>query len=177
MNLSWYAIEVAYKKEEAVAGILKQKNYESYLPMHKIRKVWSDRIKVMPVPLFAGYVFCRFDTEQRWLPILTTPGVRQIVSVGKTPAAIPDYEIEAIRTAVRSGAPLAPVDTLEEGMPVLVTRGPFTGIEGSFLRYQGQDRLVLSITLIRRSVLVEIDRALIEPLGRPRHFADRLRTA
>ncbi len=121
------------------------------------------------MPLFSGYVFCRFDIEQRWLPILTTPGVRQVVSVARVPEAVPDSEIEAIRTVIRSGTPLAPVDMLQEGMPVLVTRGPFAGIEGSFLRYQGKDRLVLSITLIRRSALVEIDRALVEPLSHAKY--------
>lgn len=175
MQLKWYAIEVAYKKEETAAEALEKKSYEVYLPMHLVRKVWSDRIRAVSMPLFSGYVFCHFDIEQRWLPILTTAGVRQIVSVGKVPVAIPDSEIEAIRAVIHSGIPLAPADMLQEGMPVLVTRGPFAGIEGSFLRYQGRDRLILSITLIRRSVLVEVDRALVEPLSRSAQAVGRPR--
>jgi transcription antitermination factor NusG len=163
-SLHWYAIEVAYKKERIVASALTEKNYECYVPMYETRKVWSDRIKVTSAPLFGGYVFCRFDVEQRWLPILVTPGVRQVVSVDRIPSSIPDHEIDAIRTALESGLPIEPCQRLQEGDPVLVTRGIFAGVEGRFVRYRGRDVLILSVSLIQQSLAVEIDRAYVEPI-------------
>jgi transcription antitermination factor NusG len=161
-GLQWYAVEVASRKEKLVASAVADKGYECFLPEQKIRRVWSDRIKVTSVPLFGGYVFCRFDARHR-LPVLVTPGVRGIVGTGKLPAPIPQWELDAIRVALRNGFDLEPCSRLQEGDRVVVTKGPLCGIEGTFLRHRGQDRLVLSVSLIQRSVAVEIDRAYVEP--------------
>lgn len=167
-NLHWYALEVAYKKEESVALALSQKGYATYVPLYDLRKVWSDRIRKITVPLFSGYVFCQFDVNSRWLPVVLTPSVRQVVSVGRVPAAIPDCEIDGIRAVISSGIPIEPTAQLKQGSRVLVMRGPFAGVEGSFLREQGRDRLIVSISCIQRSVLVEIDSACVEPIKETR---------
>jgi len=67
-----------------------------------IKQLWSDRVKVVAQRLFPGYLFCRLDPRQRWLPVLTTPGVVSIVGTGKEPIAIPETEIETVRQIVRS---------------------------------------------------------------------------
>jgi transcription antitermination factor NusG len=161
---SWYAVEVAYKKELVVASALGHKSFECYVPLYESRKVWTDRIKVVSLPLFSGYVFCRFDPNGKRLPILMTPFVRQVVSINREPAPIPDAEIDGIRLALESGAAVEPCERLQSGSRVTVSKGPFTGFEGDFVRYQGKDRLILSISLINRAVAVEIDRAFVEPL-------------
>lgn len=102
------------------------------------------------------------------MPILTTPGVRQFVGLGGEPEPIPDIEIESIRLALESGAALEPCDRLETGNRVLVKCGAFEGVEGSFVRYQGKDRLILTVSLIQRSVAVEIDRAWVEAISETR---------
>jgi transcription antitermination factor NusG len=161
--LQWYALEVAWQKEKLVSSVLSEKGYECFLPLYPKRSVWSDRIKVTSVPLFRGYVFSRFDAQYR-LPILITPNVRAIVGNGKIPAAVPERDLEAIRAALRNGLAVEPCDQLHEGDAVRVIRGPLTGVEGSFIRYRGACRLMLSISLINRSVAVEMDRLSIEPL-------------
>lgn len=164
----WYAIEVTYRKEKAVAEALYRKGFECYLPLYESRRAWSDRIKVMSVPLFGGYLFCRLEPESRRMPILMTPGVRQFVGLSGEPEPIPDIEIESIRLALESGVPLEPCDRLETGNRVLVKCGAFEGVEGSFVRYQGKDRLILTVSLIQRSVAVEIDRAWVESVSETR---------
>jgi transcription antitermination factor NusG len=159
----WYALEVVTRKESQVAQAVADKGYECFLPLFHVRKTWSDRVKVTPIPLFRGYVFSRFDARFK-LPILVTPGVRDIVSIGRIAAPIPDSEIEAIQAVVRGGLMLEPCEGLHEGDPVIVTVGPLCGVEGKFLRYRGRDRLMLSISLIQRSVAVEIDRLCVKPL-------------
>jgi transcription antitermination factor NusG len=164
-HVEWYAIQVASKKEKLVASVLVEKGYESFVPLYPKRTIWSDRTKVTSVPLFAGYVFSRFDVRYR-MPILVTPNVQTVVGHGKTPEAIPERAIEAIRLALRNGFPVEPYDSLKEGDVVRVTKGPLTGVEGIFIQYRGSCRLILSVALIQRSVAVEIDRLCVEPVNR-----------
>jgi transcription antitermination factor NusG len=172
-HLSWYAIQVTAKKEKLVASVLAEKGYECFLPLYPKRSMWSDRVKVTSVPLFIGYVFSRFDVQCR-LPILVTPNVRAVVGNGKIPAAIPGQDLDAIRIALQNGFPVEPYDCFQEGDVVRVTKGPLTGVEGSFLHYRGSSRLILSVPLIQRSVAVEIDRLCVEPVSR-RSTADHRR--
>jgi len=160
-HLSWYAIHVAAKKEKQTTTMLLQKGYECFLPLHAKRTTWSDRLKVTSAPLFAGYVFSRFDIQHR-LPILMTPNVYGVVGAGKRPIAVADSDLDAIRTALQNGMVLEPYDSLQKGDSVRVTKGPLTGFEGIFVRYQGGCRLILSVSLINRSVAVEIDRLCVE---------------
>jgi transcription antitermination factor NusG len=162
-HLAWYAVEVTCQKEKLVASVLSEKGYECFLPVYPKRTVWSDRIRVTSVPLFSGYVFSRFDAQFR-LPILVTPGVRAIVGHGKVPAPVPDHDLEAVRIVLGNGLPIEPCERLQEGDRVLVTKGPLAGIEGSFLRHRSGYRLILSVSLIERSVAVEIDRSCVEPI-------------
>jgi transcription antitermination factor NusG len=164
-HLGWYALQVASKKEKLVASVLTEKGYECFLPLYPKRTAWSDRIKVTSVPLFLGYVFSRFDVRAR-LPILVTPNVYAVVGNGKIPAAIPEQDLEAIRVALHNGFSIEPYDCLQEGDLVRVTKGPLTGIEGSFVKYRGSCRLILSVPLIQRSVAVEIDRLCVDPIAK-----------
>lgn len=139
-----------------MADYLRGKGYEYFLPMCKGRRRWSDRIKEVQSPLFPGYLFCRFNPQNR-LPILKTPGVNQIVGYNRTPVAVDEEEINAIRTLVASGLPNYPHPFLELGNRVRIEAGALRGLEGILLEVKGKRRLVLSITLLQRSVAVEID--------------------
>jgi transcription antitermination factor NusG len=161
-HFAWYAIQVASRKEKQTATVLSEKGYECFLPLYSKRTMWSDRIKKTTVPLFAGYVFTRLDVRFR-LPILVTPYVQGIVGHGKVPVAVSEEDLEAVRTALRNGVPIEPCDSLHHGDAVRVIKGPLAGLEGSFVRYHRGFRLVFSVSLINRSVAVEMDRACVEP--------------
>lgn len=152
----WFALQVRTRYEAGVAGYLHGKGYEYFLPMHKARKRWSDRIKEVNSPLFPGYLFCRFDPLNR-LPILKTPGLTQIVGYNHVPVAVDQEEINAIRTLVASGLPNHPCSFLELGNRVRIEEGALRGLEGVLLEVKGKRKLILSITLLQRSVAVEID--------------------
>jgi len=102
-SLRWYAVETQPRVEKAVCSVLRNKGYELFLPLYQSRRRWSDRIKELELALFPGYLFCRLSAGQRTLPLLTTPGVRRIVGVGRTPVPIPDEEIAAVQAIMRSG--------------------------------------------------------------------------
>lgn len=158
MNQSWYAVQVAGRQELVVGLQLKMKGYEEFVPVYNQRRAWADRVKHVPTALFQGYVFCRLNINERLLPLFTTAGVIRIVGAGRNPIAIDDVEIESLRTAIASGARLEPFPSTPVGQRVLLTEGPLAGCEGVVEQVKNTWRLVVSITLLQRSVAVEIDR-------------------
>ena len=159
----WYALWVRSRHEKSVAEILDSKGFETFLPLHTSRRRWSDRIQEVELPLIPGYVFCRFDANCR-LPILTTPGLVQIVSAGKTPQAVDEGEMQSLITAVRSGVHLQLWPFLKSGQRVSIEEGPLRSLEGVLITTKGSDQLILSISLLQRSVAVAVDRRWVRPL-------------
>ena len=163
-NHPWYAIRVQSKFENLASTALRGKGYEEFLPLYRSRRRWSDRVKELDLPLFPGYLFCRFDVHDRLLPILTTSGVIAIVGAGKTPIPIADEEIATIRAVLGSGLAAQPCPFLNVGAGVYIERGPLAGIEGIVTNLNKKYRLVISVTLLQRSVAVEIDREWARPI-------------
>jgi transcription antitermination factor NusG len=160
----WYAIRVRSKFEQTVSAALSGKGYDQYLPLYRSRRTWSDRAKDLDLPLFPGYLFCRFDVQVR-LPILTTIGVISIVGTGRIPVAVSDQEIDAIQTMTRSGLHLQSWPHLAIGSRVVIEQGPLKGLEGVALDIKKKYRLFVSVPLLQRSVSVEIDREWVRPLS------------
>jgi transcription antitermination factor NusG len=163
MSYPWFALQVRSRYENLVATQLTGKGYEWFLPIYKCRRRWSDRFKEIERPLFPGYVFCRLDLLNR-LPILTIPGVALIVGIAKTPVPIDEAEIAAIQAVVKSEIPSQPWPFLKIGQRVRIEYGPLCGLEGILLDFKGQHRLVLSVTLLQRSVAVQVEGAWVTPL-------------
>lgn len=162
--IDWFALQVRAQHEKVVAAHLSGRDFEWFLPLYKRRRQWSDRIKEVETPLFPGYIFCRFNPQNR-LPILTTPGVVQIVGYNRFPVPIEEGEISAIKALVASGLPNQPWPFMEIGDRIRIASGPLCGIEGILVAFKGRHRLVVSVKLLQRSVAVEIDSALVFPEG------------
>ena len=158
---AWFALQVKPRHEKSVSLALKMKGYEEFLPLYTAKHRWSDRYKEIKRPLFAGYTFCYFDPERR-LPILQTAGVRAIVGFGDGPIAVNEQEIEAVQAIIQSGLSAVPYPDIEVGETVRLKDGPLCGLEGVLKQYRDSDRLVVSVTLLKRSVAVEIDRAWVD---------------
>jgi transcription antitermination factor NusG len=164
----WYALRIRPQHEKVVARALRNKGYEEFLPLYRYKRRWSDRFKEIESPLFPGYVFCRFDVHNR-LPILVTPGVVLIVGIGKIPLPVDDDEIAALQTVVKSGLQAQPWPFLKIGQRVRIERGSLEGVEGILVAIKRPYRLVISITLLQRSVAVEIEHDWASPVG-PAHL-------
>jgi transcription antitermination factor NusG len=162
-SFPWYALQVRTRYERAVAGYLTGFDYEWFLPVSKDRKHWSDRIKQLESPLFPGYLFCRFDVQKR-LPILKIPGVMQIVGYNRQPISVDESEIAAIQTLVASGVPNQPCSFVEIGDRVRIASGPLRGLQGILVESRGRHKFVLSVSLLQRSVAVEIDSMSVTPV-------------
>jgi transcription antitermination factor NusG len=161
----WYALSVKPRHDKTVAHVLDTKGYRTFLPTYKKRSKYGSHTKETELPLFPGYVFCRLDPVVR-LPILMTPGVVQILGVGRMPVPVDESEIASLRSAVMAGVPLQPYPQFQTGQKVRVVEGALAGVEGTVMNLKQGPRLVLSVTLLQRSVLLEIDcdRFQIEPV-------------
>ena len=161
-NSSWFALAVVPRKEKVTAETLRMKGYENFLPLYTVRRQWSDRVQNVSLPLFPGYIFSRFDPAVR-LPILKIPSVLSIVGLGKTPEPIPEIEIGALQTVCKAGIHAVPCPFLTVGAKVRMNEGPLAGVEGILVEAK-ETRLILSVSLLQRSIAVEVDREWIAPV-------------
>jgi transcription antitermination factor NusG len=160
----WFALYTKTHHEKRIASMLRGKGYAEFLPLYWSRHRHSGRFQDVQLPLFANYVFCRFNPAQR-LPILTTPGVFFIVGGVKGPEPIVESEIEALQSIVSAGLRTQPWPFLQSGDRVSLLEGPLRGTEGIIESTKGECRLIISITLLQRSVAVEVDRRWVKPIG------------
>ncbi len=162
---AWYAVRTKPRHEKAVAKALQALGHECFLPLRRECRKWSDRVRTTEFPLFPAYVFCRFCWERR-LPILTTPGVVSIVNFGSKPAPVDPAEIVSLQKAIASGMFLRAQSFLVPGARVRIERGALEGVEGILSAHKNIHRLIINITLLHRSVAVEIDRESISEVLR-----------
>jgi transcription antitermination factor NusG len=125
------------------------------------RHQYARRTREFELPLFPGYLFCHLDPAAR-LPILTTPGVLRLIGAGRTPIPVEDGEITALQRAVEAGVPMVPCPYWQTGQSGRINSGPLTGVEGIVVSARHPVRLVLSVSLLHRSVLLEIDSACVD---------------
>lgn len=159
----WYAIHTRSRHEKVVRDQLAAKAITHLLPLHHKRSKWKDRVKMIEVPLFGGYIFAHFALQNK-LQVLQTVGVVRLVGLNGTAEPVPDEQIETIRKMVEYDLPYDPHPYLQEGMLVRVMRGPLQGAEGILIEKKKNYRFVISIDLIQKAVAVDIDSADVEPI-------------
>ena len=160
----WFALQVRTRWESSTAVLLSGKGYQTFLPTYKVRKRWKGKMREVDAALFPGYVFCNFDAQKR-LPVLITPGVISVVGQGRIPQPVEHREIEAIQTIVASGLRAEPWPYLEIGQKIRIEQDVLQGLEGILINFKGNQRIVVSVSLLRRSVALEIDRNCVTPVG------------
>jgi transcription antitermination factor NusG len=174
-SYQWFALAVKPRFDKAVCRALEVKGYETFLPLYKKHHNYGARSKDCELPLFPGYVCCRFDIQMR-LPVLTTPGVIQVLGAGNVPIALSNVEINSLQTAIKAQIPVQPFPYVDVGHRVRINSGFLAGVEGIVISCKHRLRLVLSITLLQRSVLLEIDRDQVSTEAAPDWREGGLRT-
>jgi transcription antitermination factor NusG len=152
----WYAVQVKGRQETQISQVLRFKGYETLVPVYKAKKKWSDRNKIVELPLFPGYIFCRLDPQVQG-KIISTPGVRSIVGFGRGPVPVREDEIASLKILMESGAECGPHAFFYAGQEVEVVGGPLTGVKGVVVSNGRKTRIVISVELIQGSVVVEVD--------------------
>lgn len=159
----WLALQVAPQHEKKVATILEYKGFQQFFPTYKSKRRWSDRIQVLILPLFPGYIFCR-SRRSRVAAILATPGVTRIVSFGGRPCPVADEDITTLQAMVSNGVDPRPFPYLSYGQRVrIVQQGSLFGIVGILTKAKNRTRLVVSVDMIAKSISIEVDHRDVVP--------------
>jgi transcription antitermination factor NusG len=154
---AWYAIRTRSRHEKRVAALLREKRITTFLPLVKEVHRWSDRRKLIEQPLFRGYVFVHIrNTAERTLSVLRTPGVAGFVGVQGTATPIPDQEIYNIRTLLSGNLPFSVFPFLHAGQRVRIRGGCLHGVEGRLVEVNSNRSVVVSVELIRKSVVIRV---------------------
>jgi len=154
---AWYAAQVRCKRERVVSLVLCAKGYETFVPLCRPNVRSSVDFAAPNEPLFPGYVFFRMsDEDDHGVKVVTTPGVLAIVGIGRKPVPLEHDEIEALRAAFLYELGMQPIEFFEAGHKVRIEDGPLAGVVGVIVHAKNLRRLVLSVTLLQRSVSVEI---------------------
>jgi transcription antitermination factor NusG len=164
-QVRWFALFVKPRHEKAIASILQTRGVESFLPLYAAQRCWANRNTTVKLPLFPGYLFSRFHPTDK-SNVLNAPGLFDIVRCGKELAPVSDHEISALQRVTASGLATEPCPELVIGEEVQMQGGPLVGLIGRLLEIKSSMRLVLSVRLLNRSVLVEIERDWVRPLAR-----------
>ncbi|HEY2389784.1 MAG TPA: transcription termination/antitermination NusG family protein [Candidatus Angelobacter sp.] len=162
----WLALQVRAGWEIRCAYLLRERGYTEFLPLYQQKRKWSDREKIIPVPLFTGYLFLFFEANNRE-SITSVPGFIRFVGTGNTPVPIDDGEINALQIATTASVGHGPCAFLEVGQEVEVRNGPLAGLTGKIVRFKNKLRLVLSVAMLQKSMFVEIDGYEVAAVARP----------
>jgi transcription antitermination factor NusG len=164
-NEKWYVIQTRSRFEKKCFEQLSLQGISVFLPTQKVKRNWSDRIKEVDVPLFSGYIFIQFEEKDRY-KILNTNGVVRFVSFGGQYATLQENQIEVIRKIEKSETLITVIDLeLFNGQEVIISSGPFKGLEAKIVHQNGKGKLLLSVATIGQGVLLEIGRTKIENKG------------
>jgi len=169
--ISWYALHVRSCSERVVAAALDRIQVEAYFPERSATRPNDSRSGIVRIderrpkrPLFPGYVFGRFDLDHK-RPIVSIPQVVRILGIGWLPIAIEDSELQSVRIMASAPVPVAEHPFLEAGTRVRVLYGPLVGVTGIYHHSKGSARIVVSISLMGRSIAAEVDAGQLEAIG------------
>jgi len=153
----WVVLHVIQRHEKSAAQFLYGKGYEVFLPTYAGRSTKPPENSTEATPLFPGYVFCRGNEQSRGR-MITTPGLIRIVSFGGKVAYLRDNEIAALKQMCSSGRNYGPHPFVQEGKIIEVVNGPLKGIVGTVVRMNKNNRVVITIDFLMKSVFAEINR-------------------
>jgi transcription antitermination factor NusG len=160
---SWFAIQTRPRYEKKVSAELQEKRVEAFLPLYSARHQWSDRRRLVQMPLFPGYIFVRIaQSLNARVSVLQTNGVISFVGVRNMGIPIPDCEIDAVRKVIEVGVKFEPYPHLQLGQRVCVRGGCLDGVTGVLTAINGDRSLVVSVNLIQRSIAMRIEGYEIE---------------
>lgn len=161
----WFAIHTRPRHEKTVAAALQEKGIDAFLPLFSAKHQWSDRRRIIQLPLFPSYVFIRIaEAPDNRISVLRTSGVLGFVGVRGIGVPIPDDQIKAVQAIVKHGIPFTPHPFLDVGQRVRICGGSLDGIQGILLAKKGDHSLIVSVKILQRSLDIRITGYGFEPI-------------
>ena len=161
----WYAVYTRPRSEKRVDTLLQKKFIESWCPLQKVERQWSDRKKIILQPLFTSYVFVHI-TEKQKIAVLETDGVINYVHYLGKPAIIRDEEIQLIKTYLQeenADITTQSWESLEEAIKVQITGGVFMQNTGTVIK-SGKKRLYVKLESLGQVMVVEFPAQYVKPV-------------
>jgi transcription antitermination factor NusG len=161
----WYAVHTRSQHEKFVVKQLKRRGIETFLPLISEVHRWSDRQKLVQLPLFSCYTFVHMQLlPERWYEVMQTSGVLGFVGARGEGIPIPESQIESLRGFLASEVPYTLCPFLQVGQRVRIRGGALDGIEGFLIARNGDRTLIVSVEPIQRSIAVRIDQYRVEAI-------------
>lgn len=162
---AWYLVHTKPKQERIALENLSRQGYPCYLPLLNVQKVRRGKAQVVTEPMFARYLFVQLSTDPSapsWAPIRSTLGVSQLVRFGTRPARVDDELVNLLREREQA-LPTEPL--FQSGETVVVTQGPFAGLEAIFQMTDAQERAIVLLTILSQPVSLKLDAVQLQKLA------------
>ena len=159
---NWYLIHTKIRQERVALENLERQGFECFLPLIRAEKLRRGQLQVVQEVLFPRYLFIRLGTgleSQSWSPIRSTVGVSRLVSFGQTPAKIDDALVSELRA--KSDSTEVQLRHFELGEQVVVTEGPFVGVEAFYQMADGEGRVMVLLNILSKTVKMAVSPASI----------------
>ena len=162
---NWYAIYTKANAEKKLCESLEEIGIESYLPIRKVLKYWSDRKKWVEEPVFKSYIFVRVSHKE-FFNVLNTHGAVKYVSFGGKAQTIPENQIESIKTLIENSENEVTLsyDRIKKGVAAEVIHGSLKGLKGEISQVFGQSRILIRLEVMNCSLLANISKDEIKVL-------------
>ena len=162
---AWYALHTKSRFENVVNEGLFKKSLDVFLPKIKVKSKRRDRKLMIQVPLFPGYLFVKTDLNpHEHIEILKTAGAVRLIGNKDGPLSIADNTIESLKIMVTTEHPITTGSRFKKGDRVVVVEGPFAGVIGTFVRYRGQERVIVDIEALGQFASVDVSKDEVEKL-------------
>ncbi len=158
----WYPVYTQARAEKKAYQALVNKGVESYLPLQRQQKQWSDRKKWVEEPFIKSYLFVRI-TEQQKTEVLMTKGIARFIYFSGDVATMPDRQIDDLKLIMAAPYDLEITEeNLQPGEKVIIKAGPLKGMIGEMISYKSQKQLMLRLENLGYSIIVNITASIIE---------------
>ena len=161
--MRWYVIHAKPRQEARALENLERQGYEAWLPMLTVQKILRGRVVDVTEPLFSRYLFIQLDTVQsNWSPIRSTLGVSKLVYFGSQPAKVDPQLIDLLQSREEA----LPAETIfQPGDAVVITAGPFAGIEAVYQTSDPERRSMILLEILSKRVTMHIDAGQLRKIG------------
>ena len=162
---AWYLVYTKPRQEDVALANLQRQGYECYLPQMRIERIRRRKAEIATEPMFPRYLFIRLDSSaegKSWLPIRSTLGVSHLVHFGGSAAKVDDALVGLLLQREHD----MPTSVLfQAGDPVIVTDGPFAGIEAIYQTADAERRAFILLEILCKPVSIRIDAGQLRKAG------------
>jgi transcriptional antiterminator RfaH len=158
----WLALYTRPRFEKKIEKMLTDRGISCYLPLIKTLRQWSDRKKMVEIPLFASYIFVHVD-EHEYNEVFRVPGVVKYISFEGVAVEIPEAQIKKIQWVLSTEIKTEPLDeAIAPGSLVEIVKGPLNGLKAEMVTYNNRNIILVRIDQLNKSFMISIPAAHVK---------------